>query len=35
MNISIWNGFSEEDKPEWLTMEEIETYAQKMGVIDI
>ena len=28
----IWNSFPEKDKPEWLTMEQIEEYAQKMGV---
>lgn len=30
--IALWNSFSEEDKPEWLTWEEIENYAQRMGV---
>ena len=30
--IGIWNSFPEEDKPEWLTMEQINEYAQKMGV---
>ena len=28
----IWNSFPEEDKPEWLTWEEILNYAQRMGV---
>ena len=28
----IWNAFPDEDKPEWLSMEEIEEYAVKMGV---
>lgn len=28
----IWNSFPEEDKPEWLTWEEIEEYARRMGV---
>lgn len=32
---SIWNSFPEDDKPEWLTWEEIEDFAQKMGVLDI
>jgi hypothetical protein len=31
----IWNSFPEEDKPEWLTWEDIEDYALKMGVVDI
>ncbi|MGF0347632.1 LPD11 domain-containing protein [Rhodococcus sp. IEGM1300] len=26
----LWNGFSEEDKPEWLTMQDIEDYAFRM-----
>lgn len=26
----LWHGFSEEDKPEWLTLEEIEDYAFRM-----
>lgn len=29
---ALWNSFPDEDKPEWLTMEQIEEYAQKMGV---
>ena len=29
---AIWNSFSEEDKPEWLTWNEIVDYARKMGV---
>lgn len=28
----IWNSFDEKDKPEWLTMEEIEQFASRMGV---
>lgn len=28
----IWNAFPDEDKPEWLSMEEIEEYAERMGV---
>lgn len=28
----IWNTFPEGDKPEWLTMEEIDEFARKMGV---
>lgn len=28
----IWNSFPEEDKPEWLTLDQINEYAQKMGV---
>lgn len=28
----IWNTFPEEDKPEWLTWEELNDYARKMGV---
>lgn len=28
----IWNTFPEEDKPEWLTWEELNEYARKMGV---
>lgn len=27
---SLWNGFSEEEKPEWLTWEDIEAYERKM-----
>lgn len=30
--IDIWNYFPEGDKPEWLTMEQIKEFAQKMGV---
>lgn len=26
----IWNSFSEDEKPEWLTMEQINAYALKM-----
>lgn len=29
---ALWNSFPEEDKPEWLTWEEIDIYAQRMGV---
>ena len=28
----LWNYFDEEDKPEWLTMKQIDEYARKMGV---
>lgn len=28
----IWNTFPEEDKPEWLTWEELTEYSRKMGV---
>lgn len=28
----IWNSFDENDKPEWLTMEEILEFAKKMDV---
>lgn len=30
--IDIWNSFPDDDKPEWLTMEQIKEFAQKMGV---
>ena len=30
--IDIWNSFPDGDKPEWLTMEQIKEFAQKMGV---
>lgn len=30
--IDIWNSFPDGDKPEWLTMEQINEFAQKMGV---
>lgn len=30
--IDIWNSFPDEDKPEWLTMEQIKDYARMMGV---
>lgn len=30
--IYIWNSFPDGDKPEWLTMEQIKEFAQKMGV---
>lgn len=29
---AIWNTFSTEDKPEWLTLDDIKEYAIKMGV---
>ena len=29
---TLWNSFPEEDKPEWLTWDEILEYAQKLGV---
>lgn len=28
----IWDTFDVEDKPEWLTADEIDTYAKRMGV---
>ena len=28
----LWNYFDEENKPEWLTMKQIDEYARKMGV---
>lgn len=28
----IWNSFLEDDKPEWLTMEQIDIYAKRMRV---
>lgn len=28
----LWNSFPDEDKPEWLTWEDILNYAEKMGV---
>ena len=30
--VEIWNSFPEQDKPEWLTFEEIKGYAMEMGV---
>lgn len=30
--IDIWNSFSDDDKSEWLTMEQIKEFSQKMGV---
>lgn len=30
--IDIWNSFPDDDKPEWLTMEQIKEFAQKMGI---
>lgn len=32
---ALWNSFPEEDKPEWLTWEELKKYALEMGVEDI
>ena len=29
---AIWNTFPAEDKPEWLTWEDIEDFAKRMGV---
>lgn len=29
---AIWNSFSEEDKPEWLSLEDISNYAKEMRV---
>lgn len=29
---ALWNSFPEEDKPEWLTWDELLDYAQKMSV---
>ncbi len=29
---ALWNSFPDEDKPEWLTWEQIEDYAKRMGV---
>ena len=29
---ALWNTFEPEDKPEWLTKEEIDNYARQMGV---
>ena len=29
---SLWNTFSEEDSPEWLTWDELIDYAKRMGV---
>lgn len=28
----IWNSFDENDKPEWLNMEDINEFARRMGV---
>lgn len=30
--MDIWNSFPDEDKPEWLTREQIVDYARRMGV---
>lgn len=30
--IDIWNSFPDDDKPLWLTMDQIKEFAQKMGV---
>lgn len=27
---ALWNSFPDEEKPEWLTMEQIETYEKEM-----
>ncbi len=27
---ALWNSFPEEEKPEWLTMKQIETYEKEM-----
>lgn len=29
---ALWNTFEPEDRPEWLTMEQIDDYARRMGV---
>ena len=29
---ALWNSFPEEDKPEWLTWEELNNYAREMCV---
>lgn len=29
---ALWNSFPEEDKPEWLTWDELMNYAKQMGV---
>ena len=29
---AIWNTFEPDDRPEWLTKEQIDEYARKMGV---
>ena len=29
---AIWNTFDPEDRPEWLTTEQIDEYARQMGV---
>lgn len=28
----LWDGFADDAKPEWLTMEQIDDYAKRMGV---
>lgn len=30
--IDIWSSFPDDDNPEWLTMEQIKNFAQKIGV---
>lgn len=30
--IDIWSSFQDDDNPEWLTMEQIKNFDQKMGV---
>ena len=32
--IALYNSFSEEEKPQWLTMEEILEYSKKMNVYE-
>ena len=29
---ALWDSFNQEDKPEWLTKDELLDYAQQMGV---
>ena len=29
----LWESFADDDKPEWLTMDKINEYAKRMGVI--
>lgn len=31
---ALWNGFPEGEKPEWLTMETIQRFAERMGVME-
>lgn len=30
--VALWNTFGPDDKPEWLTKEQIDEYARQMGV---